>query len=486
MPTADELLTAEVCDDVLTVDLESRQILIPSSVKNIGVESDDNVRILHFRLPRYYCTTDLSEFAIRINYENAKGGGDLYDVKNPTVENDLIKFDWIVGRYAVTYKGNVVFNVCLRDATDGVINREFNTTIATLPVLQGLETGEAIIEQSSDILEQWRNDLFGTGDTIEQQIRDVGAEVSANIPATVEQYVAENADALKGDNGATFTPSVSASGVISWTNDKGLSNPATVSIKGTKGDTGAGFIVKDYYNTESALKTAITNPSAGDAYGVGTAEPYDIYIYSPTKGWVNNGALQGAKGESGATFTPSVSSAGVLSWTNDKGLTNPSSVNIKGDKGESGKGFEVVTTSGSDSAYIAAVSNIESLTVVASFIMVPHTVSTRAQVTLNVNSLGAKIIRRGISINTATTVLSDDASWLAANKPILVTYNGTYWIANLPRPYATDIYGQVPIASGGTGANTSAAARTNLEVYSKTEVDAAIAAAIGNAIGGSY
>ena len=486
MPTADELLTAEVCDDVLTVDLESRQILIPSSVKNIGVESDDNVRILHFRLPRYYCTTDLSEFAIRINYENAKGGGDLYDVKNPTVENDLIKFDWIVGRYAVTYKGNVVFNVCLRDATDGVINREFNTTIATLPVLQGLETGEAIIEQNSDILEQWRNDLFGTGDTIEQQIRDVGAEVSANIPATVEQYVAENADALKGDNGATFTPSVSASGVISWTNDKGLSNPATVSIKGTKGDTGAGFIVKDYYNTESALKTAITNPSAGDAYGVGTAEPYDIYIYSPTKGWVNNGALQGAKGESGATFTPSVSSAGVLSWTNDKGLTNPSSVNIKGDKGESGKGFEVVTTSGSGSAYIAAVSNIESLTVGASFIMVPHTVSTRAQVTLNVNSLGAKIIRRGISINTATTVLSDDASWLAANKPILVTYNGTYWIANLPRPYATDIYGQVPIASGGTGANTADAARTNLEVYSKTEVDAAITAAIGNAIGGSY
>ena len=486
MPTADELLTTEVCDDVLTVDLESRQILIPSSVKNIGVESDDNVRILHFRLPRYYCTTDLSEFAIRINYENAKGGGDLYDVKNPTVEGDFIKFDWIVGRYAVTYKGNVVFNVCLRDATNGVVNREFNTTIATLPVLQGLETGEAIIEQNSDILEQWRNDLFGTGDTIEQQIRDVGAEVSANIPATVEQYVAENANALKGDNGATFTPSVSTSGVISWTNDKGLSNPATVSIKGPKGDAGAGFIVKDYYNTESALKTAITNPSAGDAYGVGTAEPYDIYIYSPTKGWVNNGALQGAKGESGATFTPSVSSAGVLSWTNDKGLNNPSAVNIKGDKGEAGKGFEVATTSGSGSAYVAAVSNIESLTVGASFIMVPHTVSTSVQATLNVNSLGAKIIRRGISIDTATTVLSDDASWLAANKPILVTYNGTYWIANLPRPYATDIYGQVPIASGGTGANTAAAARTNLEVYSKTEVDAAITAAIGNAIGGSY
>lgn len=35
--------------------------------------------------------------------------------------------------------------------------------------------------------------------------------------------------------------------------------------------------------------------------------------------------------ENGATFTPSVSADGVLSWTNDKGLDNPESVNIKGD-----------------------------------------------------------------------------------------------------------------------------------------------------------
>ena len=35
----------------------------------------------------------------------------------------------------------------------------------------------------------------------------------------------------------------------------------------------------------------------------------------------------------GATFTPSVSSAGVISWTNNGGLNNPSSVNIKGADG---------------------------------------------------------------------------------------------------------------------------------------------------------
>ena len=42
----------------------------------------------------------------------------------------------------------------------------------------------------------------------------------------------------KGDDGATFVPSVSADGVISWTNDKDLPNPEPVNIKGAKGDKG--------------------------------------------------------------------------------------------------------------------------------------------------------------------------------------------------------------------------------------------------------
>ena len=39
----------------------------------------------------------------------------------------------------------------------------------------------------------------------------------------------------------------------------------------------------------------------------------------------------GTPGENGATFTPNVSDEGIISWTNDKGLENPTPVNIKGD-----------------------------------------------------------------------------------------------------------------------------------------------------------
>lgn len=48
---------------------------------------------------------------------------------------------------------------------------------------------------------------------------------------------------------------------------------------------------------------------------------------------------QGQAGENGATFTPSVSEDGLISWTNDRGLVNPQPVNIKGPQGEAPDGI---------------------------------------------------------------------------------------------------------------------------------------------------
>lgn len=47
--------------------------------------------------------------------------------------------------------------------------------------------------------------------------------------------------------------------------------------------------------------------------------------------------VQGKQGKTGVTFTPHVDSQGNLSWTNNGGLENPVTVNIKGQKGDTGK-----------------------------------------------------------------------------------------------------------------------------------------------------
>ena len=80
--------------------------------------------------------------------------------------------------------------------------------------------------------------------------------------------------------------------------------PGADGAQGEKGDPGADFRILGYYDTLSALTSAVTAPTAGDAYGVGTSEPYDIYIFDGVSGtWKNNGTIQGPAGKDGTNGT---------------------------------------------------------------------------------------------------------------------------------------------------------------------------------------
>ena len=144
------------------------------------------------------------------------------------------------------------------------------------------------------------------GDAGEQGAKgDKGDPGSSGAPGTPGTPGKDGADGITPTIGAngnwylgsndTGKPSRGADGGAGPQGPQGPQGPT-----GPKGDTGAGFIVKGYYRTASALQTSVKNPAAGDAYGVGTAEPYDIYVYDGVTGtWINNGALQGAKGDTG-------------------------------------------------------------------------------------------------------------------------------------------------------------------------------------------
>lgn len=59
----------------------------------------------------------------------------------------------------------------------------------------------------------------------------------------------------------------------------------------------------------------------------------------------------GAQGANGTTFTPSVSAAGDISWTNDGGKTNPPTQNIKGPEGDEGPAGKTAYESAVDGGY---------------------------------------------------------------------------------------------------------------------------------------
>ena len=115
-------------------------------------------------------------------------------------------------------------------------------------------------------------------------------------------------------------------------------------------------------------------------------------------------------------------------------------------------GLPIVTTEGDGAAYTATVPGITALTAGASFIMIPHTVSTITSPTLNVNNLGAKNIKRGLSSLSSSNSVGYSSSWLVAGYPLLMVYDGTLWkVVNMTKPTAQDLNGTVSVSNGGTG-----------------------------------
>ena len=176
-----------------------------------------------------------------------------------------------------------------------------------------------------------------TGPTGPQGPKGDTGETGPRGPAGADG--AKGADGAAGKDGVTFTPSMSDDGDLSWTNDGGKANPQTVNLKGPKGDTGA----RGPAGTDGAKgDTGPEGPRGpqgeqgpqGKTGPQGETGPQGL---TGPQGPAGADGAKGADGEKGATFTPAVSAAGDLSWTNDGGLSNPATVNIKGPKGDQGE-----------------------------------------------------------------------------------------------------------------------------------------------------
>ena len=224
MSKADELLNS-LSEDDISLQLanpetephiiigEDRVISVPKELQRIAVQYDHDVETVTFDCPRYWDDLDMSKLNIYINYMRKDRYVGCYKATDITVDgadSNIMHFNWKISHNVSEVVGELKFLVCIKKSdAEGYEVNHWNSELNTeMYISQGLEAEESIFDAYPDIISQWED------------------EVNA-----VKQILLDARDSGELD-GATFTPSVDEAGNLSWTNDKGRENPATVNIKG--------------------------------------------------------------------------------------------------------------------------------------------------------------------------------------------------------------------------------------------------------------
>lgn len=171
-----------------------------------------------------------------------------------------------------------------------------DSTIGELPQVGSLDDDSLmVVEQQGSAMKMTGRQFKDFGrqsviDEVQGLVDEAKAAANSIINMTVEAHTAE-------------TPTVEKTMKNNVVNlDFGLpQGPAGPQGKqgerGPRGEPGKGLTVLGYYASETALRDAVSSPSVGDAYGVGEAAPYDIYVFDGvTMDWVNNGPFSGGGG----------------------------------------------------------------------------------------------------------------------------------------------------------------------------------------------
>lgn len=194
--------------DICTIDAKTRVIFVPSTIVVGGVQSDKNAERIKFSCPKIVGDNlDLSKFSVRINFENVSSVDsnvsikDQYICDDVAVDGENVTFSWLIGRNAARYMGTVRFIVCaVKTDSDSNISVEWNTAIAEVPVLEGIEIDQPQIgEQEKDIINQLLELTKNTSaeavqnvnSAKEQAIKDIQSVSQPDTTLTIEGGLAE-------------------------------------------------------------------------------------------------------------------------------------------------------------------------------------------------------------------------------------------------------------------------------------------------------
>ena len=212
-------------DSYFVINPDSREIERTSRYKNVLMQFDHNSETYTFELPRYIEGHDMTLCnRVRVHFDNVDGEtneenadvAELNDLAICSDDDSKVLCSWTITRQATQLAGTLNFLVqfeCINDAGESVY--EWHTDIYTgVEVKKTRINSEQSVIEYSNILEQWYQRLFGTGETVltnietagEEQIESIrtegetqkksvelkGAETIATISEAVKTYLNQN------------------------------------------------------------------------------------------------------------------------------------------------------------------------------------------------------------------------------------------------------------------------------------------------------
>lgn len=200
-----------------------RFLVVPESLKKLGVQFDHDVETVTFDCPRFWDEWDLSKMKIYVNYMRVDGGLGSCLCKNIVVDSEdseIVHFDWTVSGNVTVVEGGLSVLVCAKAVdSDGLEKTHWNSELNTdMYISKGMRCQETILRRYPDIITQLLlrmehaeaevtpdairsriNECLATEETTQETINAVAkayleqditlAEV---VGQTVDSYLAEN------------------------------------------------------------------------------------------------------------------------------------------------------------------------------------------------------------------------------------------------------------------------------------------------------
>lgn len=150
-------------DTHFKIDPVTRQIKNESG-KLVLMQNDHNSERFSFDIPRYIDGHDMSACnMVEVHFINMKSDktekhANVYlvdDFRVSPTSPDRVTFSWLISQNATKYAGSLSFLVKFKCITDGAVSYMWSTDTYCMTVSSGIDNGEIVAEEYSDILAEW-------------------------------------------------------------------------------------------------------------------------------------------------------------------------------------------------------------------------------------------------------------------------------------------------------------------------------------------